>query len=56
MRVACGDGRNEAIAVSMYGLDNLLCHAAVIHRLARLHDAVGERGVGHELPRPELLA
>jgi hypothetical protein len=54
--MACGDGRNEAIAVPMHGLDDLLGYAGVVCCLARLHDAVGERGVGHELPRPELLA
>jgi hypothetical protein len=44
------------IAVSVYGLDDALRAAAVVHRLARLDEAVGERGVGHELPKPDVLA
>ena len=42
MRVAGSDGRHEAIAVSMHGLDDPLGEAAVVRRLTRLHDAVGQ--------------
>jgi hypothetical protein len=52
---ALGDRGDEAIPPAVVGLDDLLPHAVVAHRLAGFSYAARQRGLTDDLTRPELL-